>query len=276
MERITSIDDPRVEAYRNLRDRTLRGESIFLAEGELVAERLLASQYGAESLLVSDQFAEKFQRLAADRVPVYVGRESLLKEIVGFNFHRGVLAVGRRPARYRRLDELMRPLELAKTLSLVICPEVTKPDNLGLIFRSAGALGIDGVILGDRCCDPFSRRTLRVSMGASLHVPFIRSPDLVADLRCLRSRWGVELLGTVLDPKAERLAELRWPPRAGVLMGNETAGLGHECLGLCDRLVTIPMHPEVDSLNLGVAASVFLYDLTVKRSTDPNPQKTSE
>jgi len=266
MQQIDSIDDPRIAAYRNLRDRTLRGESIFVAEGDLVAQRLLESEYGAESLLVSDQFAEKFQRLSQGRIPVYVGPEPLLVEIVGFNFHRGVLAVGKRPSRWRTLDELMGRLDPSKAVGLVICPEVTKPDNLGLIFRSAGALGIDGVILGDRCCDPFSRRALRVSMGAVLHVPFVRSAALLADLGRLKQQWRVELLATVLDPEAEQLASLCWPHRAGVLMGNETEGLGKECLALCDRRITIPMHPKVDSLNLGVAAGVFLYDLTTKRN----------
>jgi tRNA G18 (ribose-2'-O)-methylase SpoU len=269
MQRIESVDDPRIAAYRNLRDRTLRGECIFVAEGELVAERLLESEYGAESLLVSDQFAEKFERLAAGRIPVYVGPESLLVEVVGFPFHRGVLAVGCRPKQSRTLDELMVRMDPAKALSLVICPEVTKPDNLGLIFRSAGGFGIDGVILGDRCCDPFSRRALRVSMGAVLHVPFIRSADLLGDLKRLKDQWNVELLATVLDPRAECLSGLRWPRRTGILMGNETAGLLHDCLAVCDRLVTVPMDPRVDSLNLGVAAGVFMYDLTTKRLLNP-------
>lgn len=266
MERIESIDDPRIVAYRNLRDRTLRGECVFIAEGEVVAERLLASEYGTESLLVSEQFAEKFTRLAAGRIPVYVGPEPLLVEIVGFNFHRGVLAVGCRPAQSPTLDQFMAPVDLSKRLSLVICPEVTKPDNLGLIFRSAGGFGIDGIILGDRCCDPFSRRALRVSMGAVLHVPFIRSADVLVDMARLRKEWSVELLATVLDPRAEPLAGLQWPQRAGLLMGNETAGLRADCLSLCDRLVTVPMDPRVDSLNLGVAAGIFMYDLTMKRT----------
>lgn len=269
MQRIESIDDPRIGAYRNLRDRTLRGECVFIAEGEIVAERLLASEYGAESLLVSDQFAEKFERLADGRIPVYVGPESLLVEVVGFNFHRGVLAVGCRPKRFPTLDELMARMDLSKPLSLVVCPEVTKPDNLGLIFRSVGGFGIDGVILGERCCDTFSRRALRVSMGATLHVPFTRSADLLGDLRRLKEEWNVELLATVLDPRAERLVEFRWPRRAGLLMGNETAGLLDDCLALCDHLVTIPMDPRVDSLNLGVATSIFLYDMTAKRGVNP-------
>lgn len=117
MPRIDSFNDPRIAGYRNLRDRTLRGESLFIAEGEVVAERLLASEYGAESLLVAEKFAEKFERWVDGRIPVCVAPESLLGEVVGFNFHRGVL-------------------------------------------------------LGDRCCDTFSRRASgRVSLAAPRRPP---------------------------------------------------------------------------------------------------------
>lgn len=265
MRPIESIDDPRIAAYRNLRDRTLRGESLFIAEGEVVTERLLGSEYGVDSLLVAERFADKFQRLAGQRAAVFVAPESLLAQVVGFNFHRGVLAIGRRPEAFLALSELLARSDRSGPLALAICPEVTKPDNLGLIFRSAGAFGIDGVVLGPRCCDPLSRRTLRVSMGAALHVPWVRSADLLDDLRRLKAEAGAELVATVLEPQAERLAAFRWPPRVGLLLGNETAGLAAECLALCDHRVTIPMHPKVDSLNLGVAAGVFLYDLSAKR-----------
>lgn len=259
MERIESLDDPRVAAYRNLRDRTLRGESIFLTEGRVLTLRLLESRYGAETVFVSDEYAPEFEPIVPPGVPLYVARESLLLEVVGFKFHRGVLGVGRRRLT-PSLEEFLAGRE-SGPLSLVICPEITKPENMGLIFRTAGAFGVDGVLLGERSCDPFSRRCLRVSMGGSLHTPFVRSADLQADLRQLKERWGVELLATVLDPGAERLADLRWPERCGILFGNETDGLRAQWLSLCDRRVTIPMQPGTDSLNLGVAAGVFLYGM---------------
>jgi len=261
MERITSIDDPRTAAYRNLRDRTLRGESLFIAEGELVAGRLLESRFEVESVFVSDEFLGRMAPRVPEGVPAYVGTERLLREVVGFNFHRGVLAVGRRGVP-ETLHDLMKRVDRGARLSLVVCPDATKPENLGLIFRSAAALGMDGMLLGERCCDPLSRRCLRLSMGGSLQVPSARSRDLCADLAELKGRFGVELLAAVLDNGAEPLAGLRWPERAAILFGNEFDGLGARWLAECNRRVTIPMQPGTDSLNLGVAAGIFFYERT--------------
>lgn len=268
MQRIESIDDPRVAAYRNLPERTLRGESIFVAEGRLLAQRLLQSDHQAESVFVSEQFADEFQRLVGDSVPLYVASEALLAEVVGFDFHRGVLAAGRR-SKSPTLDELMGRTGAEDPVNLVICPEVTQPENLGLIFRSAAAFGVDGLLLGRPCCDPFSRRCLRTSMGAVLRTPYLKSSDLLADLCRLRERWRVKLLAAVLDDQAEPLAGLRWPPRAGILFGNEYEGLRGNWLSASDRLVTIPMQPGTDSLNLGVAAGIFIYEM--KRGATSRP-----
>ncbi len=261
MERIDSIDDPRVSAYRNLRDRTLRGESIFLAEGRLLVERLLVSRFETESVLVAEEYAAEFSRVVADRVPLFVGTKRMLFDVVGFNFHRGVLAVGRRGPG-GTLDEMLPPAAGRPALRLVIGPKITQPENLGLIFRTAAGFGVDGVVLGPQCCDPLSRRALRLSMGGVLRVPFVISTDLSADLRRLKTRWRVELVATVISSDATRLDAFRWPSSAGVLFGNEFEGLDAEWAALCDHHVTIPMQPGTDSLNLGVAAGVFLYEMT--------------
>jgi len=269
MERIETVDDPRVAAYRNLRERTLRGESIFIAEGRLVAERLLESDYEAASVFCSDEYADEFQQKAGADVPVYVATEKLLLEVAGFPFHRGVLAAGRRPPPLT-LDEMMAPVShvtdtgegTAAVGRWIICPHVTNQENMGLVFRTAAAFGVDGIVLGHRCCDPLSRRCLRTSMGAVFRVPFIRGDDLLEELRSLKRRWGVELFAAVLDQQAERLDEVCWPARAGILLGHEFEGLGPQWLAECDRRVTIPMQPGTDSLNLGVAAGIFVYAMT--------------
>jgi tRNA G18 (ribose-2'-O)-methylase SpoU len=260
VQRIDSIDDPRIAAYRNLRDRTLRGEGVFVAEGRLLVHRLLNSAFAAESVLVADGYADEFSRLVAPEVPLYVATEGLLREIVGFNFHRGALAAGRRRP-ISSMSELVESLASQRDATLVVLPEVTKPENLGLIVRSAAALGVGGVLLGERCCDPLARRALRLSMGSVFAVPMSQSIDLAADLVLLRQQHGYELFAAVLDPAAEPLPAVCWPGRAAILFGNEFDGLGAPWLSLCDRRVTIPMHAGVDSLNLGVAAGVFLYEL---------------
>jgi tRNA G18 (ribose-2'-O)-methylase SpoU len=261
MERIESIDDPRVAAYRSLPDRTLRGENLFITEGRLLTRRLLESRYRAESVFVAEQHAAEFADVAGHDVPLYVAPEPLLRQVVGFKFHLGVLGSGRRGEPYR-LDDLPGRKPLDGPLRLVICPETTKPENLGLIFRSAAGFGVDGIVLGERCCDPFSRRSLRLSMGGVLQVPFAWSADPVADMRRLQDRWKLDIVAAVLDPRAERLADFRWPARTAIVFGNEYHGIRAPWLEPCNRRVTIPMKPGTDSLNLGVAAGIFLYEMT--------------
>lgn len=261
MQRIDSIDDPRIAAYRNLRDRTARGENLFVAEGRLLALRLLESDYAVESLLVSERFAEEFDALVGDRAPLYAANPELIRKIVGFKFHRGVLAVGRirRPG---TVDELLAGANPASAMRLIVCPAVTQPENLGLVFRTAAGFGIDGIVLGPGCCQPFSRRCLRLSMGSVLRVRLAVAEDVAAGLQTLRDRWNVTPVATVLDERAEPLARFRWPRRTALLLGNEYAGLDQRLLALCDRQVTIPMRPDTDSLNLGVAAGIFVYEMT--------------
>jgi tRNA G18 (ribose-2'-O)-methylase SpoU len=256
MIRIEQLDDPRIAPYRNLRDRTLRGENIFIAEGCVVVERLLASRYRAESLLVAEEHGAHFAARLTD-CPLYVATPDLLREIAGFNFHLGVLAVGRRPEAVR-LDEIMAaPSD--RPCCVVVCPAVTKPENLGLLFRSAAAFGLSGVILGQATCDPLSRRCVRVSMGAVLEVPFVRSSDLRGDLQALRHTWRFERVAAVLDSSAEQLDRSRPATRTALVFGNEFDGLAPAWLAECDRRVTIPMSSAVDSLNLGVAAGIFIH-----------------
>ncbi len=264
VERIDSLEDPRIAEYRNLRDRTLRGESLFLAEGTLVTRRLLASGYKVRSLFVARQFLETFLDLTKETIPIYYTEEKLISQIVGFPFHGGVLAAGERRLP-PDLHTMLEPWSALTHLQLLLCPEVTKPENLGLIFRSAAAFRLTGVILGHRCCDPLSRRVLRVSMGAVLQMTFCRCEDPVEALQQLRQRCGVATVAAIVDRSATELPQFTWPARSAVILGNEFYGLTPEILDRCDFQVTIPMSPLVDSLNLGVAASIFAYAMTQAR-----------
>jgi tRNA G18 (ribose-2'-O)-methylase SpoU len=156
------------------------------------------------------------------------------------------------------LAELMAALPAGPSC-VVVCPAVTKPENLGLLFRSAAAFGVRGVVLGQGCCDPLSRRCVRVSMGAVLEVPFTRTDDVPGDLRALRENWGFERIATVLDATAVPLDTLAPSSRTALVFGNEFDGLTPAWLAECDRRVIIPMSQSVDSLNLGVAAGIFIH-----------------
>jgi tRNA G18 (ribose-2'-O)-methylase SpoU len=256
LTRINSLDDPRLEPYRNLKDTNrTRWEGLFIAEGEKLVRRLLASNFPVESVLLSDRFQAQLGSLVPPSVSTWVLPDELIEPLVGFNFHRGILACGRRKPN-RPLEELA-PRD--RRLTLAVCSEVQDPENLGAILRISAAFGVDGVLIGRGSADPLSRRVLRVSMGASLRVPFRESPDLAADLRHLRDQLDVQLAATVLDSSAEPLSTAKRPERLALLFGSEGHGLSQSIVSLCDRQITIPMNQRADSLNVAVAAGIFLH-----------------
>ena len=261
MERIEHGDDPRVAAYRDLKGRSTRAEGGFIAEGRLLTMRLLDSDFGVESVWVAERFAEEYEVLAAGRAPLYVSSEAVMEQVVGYKFHRGALACGRR-REAATVDALMAGAGADEDVTWIVCPDAASAENLGSIYRTAAALGVDGILLGEQCCDAFSRRCLRVSMGAVFRLPTVESGDLVADLRRLRREGGVETVATVLDDTAEALVDFHRSRRVALLFGNEADGLGERWLAECDRRITLPMQAGTDSLNLAVAAGVIVYEVT--------------
>jgi tRNA G18 (ribose-2'-O)-methylase SpoU len=229
----------------------------FIAEGDKVVFRLLESGFAVESVLAAESFVPLVAPLLENRpaVILLVAGDALVPQIVGFNFHRGLLACGTR-RECPLLDELCAAGR--DRLRLVVCADVQGPDNLGQIIRTSCALGVDGIVVGPRAGDPFSRRVLRVSMGTAFNVPIFESKSLVQDLRRMQSELRVELVATTLDPAAVPLQQFRFPPRAAVLFGSEGHGLEPELIALCEQRVTIPMHPGTDSLNVAVAAGIVL------------------
>jgi len=225
-----------------------------------VVKRLLASGLRTESVLIADRHVSEIPPLVGRDIPVYVAPAAVVNQILGFKFHSGVMAVGLRGPS-PTIDDVMSRGDQDPT-TLVICPEIEKTDNLGALIRIAAGFGATAMILGERSCDPFFRQSVRVSMGAVFVLPIVRSDDLARDLRRLRREHGVELVASVLGPEAEDLRRAARAPRVGLLLGNEAQGLGDEYLGLCDRRVTLPMKLGVDSLNVAVAAGVFLYHFT--------------
>jgi len=202
---------------------------------------------------------------------VFVVPDDDVEKIVGFNFHRGVLACGRRRPG-RKLDEVAQS-QVEPTI--VVCPDVQDPENMGAMLRIGSALGVTALMLGRRCADPFSRRVLRVSMGAALRLPLIESDDLPGDLRRLQREFHCELVATVLDDEAHPLDQIHRAGRVAILFGSEGHGLERTLVDLCDRKVTIPMLPGTDSLNVAVAAGIVLHHyLRVAERHRPTPSRS--
>ncbi|MEQ8787409.1 MAG: RNA methyltransferase [Pirellulaceae bacterium] len=264
---IEDFDDPQLAAYRDLPRRAAARESgKFIVEGRWLVERLLTSRCEVESILVAERHAEEIAELAGEMpVTMFTMTQRRLEETVGFRFHRGMLACGRRPPSLELESVLSADpatLDSARPLTLVACADIDDPENLGGILRNCAAFGVDAVLTGQGSADPFSRRALRVSMGASLKLPIVEADDLGQLLQQLRDRWQVETAAAVLDEAAEQLPDFGRSRRTALVFGNEGQGLSPELLAHCDRRVTLPMRLGTDSLNVAVASGIFLYHVT--------------
>jgi tRNA G18 (ribose-2'-O)-methylase SpoU len=222
-------------------------------------------------VLVGDQFLSASGLEIPAEVTTFVAPDSLLRDIVGFKFHRGVLACGVRgvgPSLAEAIDRRLAPVVGATTegaaasgrpTAVVVCVDIQDPTNLGTILRTAEAFGVAAVVLAGGCADPFSRRVLRVSMGSPFQLPLVHSTNLAADLAVLRDRWRMTVFAAVADPAAGPLDRTERPDRFAIVLGNESRGLSAECAQLCDRQVTIPMTSQADSLNVAVANGILLH-----------------
>jgi tRNA G18 (ribose-2'-O)-methylase SpoU len=259
IEIIAELDDSRLEPFRNLKatNRT-RWTNQFIAEGSLVVERLLASRFQIQSILVSRELQRQLPANVPPDCPIYFLEHALAEQLVGYSFHTGVLACGlREPS--PPLAALVGPD--GRSSLVAVCPNVNDPENIGAIIRLSAGFGLMGVILGPSCADPFSRRVLRVSMGTAFTLPIVESVDLRGDLVRLRDEFGFELCATVLDGAAEPLESAAPAVKMGLLFGNEKHGLDPSWVELCARKLTIPMAAGADSLNVAVAAGIFFHHL---------------
>lgn len=256
---INNLENPQLNPYRDVRKSNLtRWSRWFIAEGAWVVERLIKSEFEVDSLLVSDRKLARVQQFIDDKIKVLVAPEPLLNQLVGFNFHNGVMACGiRKPVQsFDTFADSNNPRQL-----IVACPQTTLPDNLGSIIRIAAAMGADAVAVDDRCADPFSRRVIRVSMGNTFKIPIVEPSDLINSVLQLKENNGFEIVGTVLDQHVTQLKRFERPNKTVLLLGNEAFGLDDQWRKICDDFVTIPMKRDVDSLNVADALAIFLYEL---------------
>jgi len=257
---INDPDDPRIEAYRAVRERDLIGrENRFVVEGDVVLRVLVRQhRFPVESLLLAENRIESLRQIIdalPPHVPVYSANRAVMDAIVGFPIHRGILAVATRPSQPSAAECLARLPAKAVVLGLV---GLANHDNVGGIFRNAAAFGADAVLLDATCCDPLYRKAVRVSVGGVLVVPFTRSPtvsDMVSDLHGA----GFELLA--LSPTGrETLEAVKPSTRTALLFGAEGPGLPDAVLART-RTVSIPMRSGFDSLNVATTSGIALHHL---------------
>lgn len=260
-----------------LRTRTEPENGLYIAESSNVIRRALTAGHTPKALLMAPKWVESMRDVIADlppTTPVYVAPEPVLEEITGFHLHRGAIASMHRP-------DLLAPAELLDRYApegaprrIAIFEDLVDHTNLGAAFRSAAALGVDGVFVTPRCADPLYRRSVRVSMGAVFQVPWTRlthwpltprraaaaGDDVVGGVELLRER-GFTVAALALDDTAVSLDALEGdlPDRLALILGNEGAGLVPRTVAAADLVVKIPMAGDVDSLNVAAAAAVAFW-----------------
>ena len=253
-EFIDDAEDPRLADYRELKDaaarRRIEGDTSFIAEGPVAIERMVASGHAVRSVLLDqrkyDRMAELVDPLG---VPVYVVDNRLLHEIAGFDLHRGAIASGaRRPV--ATLDEIA-----GSTRRVAVLEGLNDPENLGAVARSARAFGIEALVLDPTCIDPYTRRTVRVSMGEVLFLRWCRMNDWPLQAIELLHDSGFETWAMTPAPDADDIWALAPPDRLALAFGAEGPGLSASVLRGSTRRVRLPIDPDVDSLNVAAAAA---------------------
>jgi tRNA G18 (ribose-2'-O)-methylase SpoU len=272
---VADATDARLDPFRGIRDRELRGDSgLFMAESARVVMRLLASDYGIERMLLSsramtelgDALAIRLARKTAESIEIVEVPDGLETEIAGARFHGGALAIGRRPRTPRAVESMLRP-RIGLPRRVMLLEGLTHPDNVGSIFRSAACLGGSGIVLDACCADPLLRPTIRFSMGRVFSMPWAVAEDWPGCVETLRREGFLIVAGETCD-HAVSPRELPRDRDIALLMGSEGHGLSKESLASSDMVVRIATPPgtgevgeDVLSLNVSVASAILLHEL---------------
>jgi len=282
VHRIASLDLPELAPYRTLRRAAEHAaHGIFVAEGDKVVRRLLESDFGVVSVLLPENRVAEFEPLLRARqekeIPVFaITKKSVLEELVGFEMFQGVLAIGKIPAVVtleKILAESPRPRLFAAVDGL------TSAENIGLLVRNCAAFGTHALIVGETSSSPFLRRAVRNSMGTIFQLPIVEVgssrcddrtaqravPTLVQTLRELRKH-HIRCVAAHPHTDKRSLSQADFTGNCCIVFGSEGKGISPDVLAACDEAVAIPMANGVDSLNVGAAAAVFLYEASRQRT----------
>jgi tRNA G18 (ribose-2'-O)-methylase SpoU len=256
---VTDPADPRLADYRDLRDVELRKHleseaGLFIAEGEKVVRRAVEAGFAPRSFLMATRWLSGLDDvLSTTDAPCYVVSEELAEQVTGFHVHRGALAsLHRLPL--RSVDDV-----LATSRTVVVLEDVVDHTNVGAIFRSAAALGVDGVLLSPRCADPLYRRSIKVAMGAVFTVPYARIDGWYDAVAALSGKGFTTIALTLGADSVDIEQAVAGQDRVALLMGTEGHGLSERWSTTADVRAVIPMTQGIDSLNVAAATAVACY-----------------
>jgi tRNA G18 (ribose-2'-O)-methylase SpoU len=262
---INDIDDPQISFYRSLKGRQLGREGIFIVEGPKAVKALLEGDIKVISCLTTKDFYKKFRtsllKLAGKGIPVYLMSRESVGDVIGFNFHQGLMVACRIPKKISLesgIKSLKRPYLLAALNG------VNDPENVGLIARNAAAFGASAMIVDEKTYDPYYRRAVRVSVGAIFKIPVFHVGRLAPELKRLKKS-GVKVIVTHLGKKSKDIKDVDLSQDVCIIFGNEDKGVDRDVLAEADHAVKIPISGKVDSLNVASASAIILREAFMKK-----------
>jgi tRNA G18 (ribose-2'-O)-methylase SpoU len=258
---IQDPDDRRLSAYRSLKGKELEREGIFIAEGEKVVRSMVDSSCRIASCLISRETGARYKGLLAimakKGTPIFTAPNAAIEGIIGFRFHKGIMAVGYCPKKLPVSDALKT---IKRPLLLVALDAINDPQNVGLIARNAAAFGAQALMVDRSTYDPYYRKAVRVSMGAIFRLPVYYEPELASSLAWLKKKYTTRIIVAMPGKGASVIARRELAGNICLVFGNEDKGVSREILSIADARVRIPISKAVDSLNVASASAVFLYE----------------
>ncbi|MBC8238296.1 MAG: RNA methyltransferase [Helicobacteraceae bacterium] len=248
---IDESSNAQLDIYKTLRDNALDKENSFVADSPKVVNLLLQTDIQVRSILATQEYYDEFEELLAGKniEKLYVADKQLMQSIVGHKIHHNCMMHGVRPAQ-SSLDDLDE--------GVLMLDNITSTENIGAIARSMAALGVRSYLIPSTSPHPYGRRALRVSMGYVSKLKYTVYDDIFSTVLELKQR-GYRIFAAEVDENATFLKDVAVPKKWVLLMGHEGRGISQEILDVCDEVVSIEMQEDVKSFNVGVAASLIMY-----------------
>ncbi len=265
IHKIDSLELPELEPYRTMRQQLEhRHQQIFIAEGEKVVRRLLESHFTVVSVLLPEKWLHILEPLLnsrAEEIHVYVAEKQILEKLTGFSMYQGVLAMGRIPS-LATLESVLK--SSARPFLFAAVDGLASAENLGVLVRNSVAFGVQALLVSETSSSPFLRRAVRSSMGTIFQLPVVELADFGSALQDLR-RQSIHCIAAHPHTERKMLSQADFTTDCCIVFGSEGYGISPKVLGVCAEAVAIPMSPGVDSLNVGSASAVFLYEANRQR-----------
>jgi tRNA G18 (ribose-2'-O)-methylase SpoU len=267
LHHITSVHRTDLEPYRTLkRPIDHQQQGIFIAEGEKVVRRLAESTLCVRSILLTKEWFAVYESLLQSRresIEVYIADKDLMETIVGYPLHKGIMALAEIPER----TTIAKIVAIAHPPFLFAAVDgIMNSENLGVIVRNCASFGVQAILVGETSCDPYLRRAVRNSMGNVFVLPIVQLRDIAKELSVLRSSYGTKLIAAHPREGSKDISMVDLAGDCCVVFGSEGNGISEAVLAVCDEAVTIPMMNGVDSINVGSASAVLLYEVRRQRS----------